>query len=431
MPASDSLFHTAQRLHIAGDLPAAEALYRQHLAASPHDAAAQHWLGCVLHQQGRDAEALPWLQQAVAANSAPAAWWFSLGIVSASLQQHAEAAEAFRAAVARDGGQYFFWTNLGASEAALGNGEQAEQAWLQALQLQPEQPDAWFLLSAHHAAGGEAALAQQCNYRGIVCEGAGKHPPATLAQALHEIGQPEAAQALLRQWLQQEPGNAIAQHLLAACGGEATPARCSDGYVQQAFDQFSSSFERKLGELGYQGPSMVAALAAEQGWPQGGWRIADLGCGTGLIGAVLRPYASHLTGVDLSAGMLREARNKHIYHALQQAELGSWLQTQQTCFDLAVCMDTFIYIGDLSAVLPAIARSLQPGGQLVFSSELLGGDAASFHLNSSGRYSHAPTYLAAQLVAAGFARWQSQSVVLRQESGVPMRGELYSAWLAT
>ncbi|MFC3625152.1 tetratricopeptide repeat protein [Vogesella amnigena] len=431
MPASDSLFHTAQRLHIAGDLPGAEQLYRQHLAASPHDAAAQHWLGCVLHQQGRDAEALPWLQQAVAANSAPAAWWFSLGIVSASLQQHVEAAEAFRAAVARDGGQYFFWTNLGASEAALGNGEQAEQAWLQALQLQPEQPDAWFLLSAHHAAGGKAALAQQCNYRGIVCEGASKHPPATLAQALHEIGQPEAAQALLRQWLQQEPDNAIARHLLAACGGEATPARCSDGYVQQAFDQFSSSFERKLGELSYQGPAMVAALAAEQGWPQGGWRIADLGCGTGLIGAVLRPYASHLTGVDLSAGMLREARNKHIYHALQQAELGSWLQTQQACFDLAVCMDTFIYIGDLSAVLPAIARSLQPGGQLVFSSELLASDAASFRLNSSGRYSHAPAYLAAQLAAAGFARWQSQPVILRQESGVPMHGELYSAWLAT
>lgn len=431
MPASDSLFHTAQRLHIAGDLPGAEQLYRQHLAASPHDAAAQHWLGCVLHQQGRDAEALPWLQQAVAANSAPAAWWFSLGIVSASLQQHVEAAEAFRAAVARDGGQYFFWTNLGASEAALGNGEQAEQAWLQALQLQPEQPDAWFLLSAHHAAGGEAALAQQCNYRGIVCEGAAKHPPATLAQALHEIGQPEAAQALLRQWLQQEPDNAIAQHLLAACGGEVTPARCSDGYVQQAFDQFSTSFERKLGELGYQGPTMVTALAAEQGWPQGGWRIADLGCGTGLIGAVLRPYASHLTGVDLSAGMLREAQSKHIYQELQQAELGHWLQEQGERFDLAVCMDTFIYIGDLSEVLPAIARSLQPGGQLVFSSELLAGDAASFHLNSSGRYSHAPTYLAAQLAAAGFARWQSQPVILRQESGVPMHGELYSAWLAT
>lgn len=428
MPATASLFQSAQRLHIAGDLPAAEALYRQHLAAHQDDAAAQHWLGCVLHQQGRDAEALPWLQQAVAANAGPAAWWFSLGIVSASLQRFAIAVAAFRAAVARDGGQYFFWTNLGASEAALGHDEQAELAWQQALQLRPDMPDAWFLLSAHHAANGNSALAQQCNYRGIVCEGVAKHPPATLAQALHEIGQPEAAQALLRQWLQQEPDNAIAQHLLAACGGTASPARCSDSYVQLAFDQFSASFERKLGELGYQGPAMVAALAAEQGWPQAGWRIADLGCGTGLIGAVLRPFASHLAGVDLSAGMLREAQAKGIYHALQQAELSSWLQEQSEPFDLEVCMDTFIYIGDLSQVLPAIARSLQPGGQLVFSSELLAGSAAGFHLNSSGRYSHAPDYLAAQLSAAGFARWQSQPVILRQESGVPMHGELYSAW---
>ena len=430
MSATESLFQSAQRQHLAGDLVAAETLYRQHLASKPGDAAAQHWLGCVLHQQGRDAEALPWLQQAVTANGGQAAWWFSLGIVSASLRQFADAVAAFRAALARDATQYFFWTNLGASEAALGHAELAEQAWLQALQLQPDLPDTWFLLSAHHAANGDAALAQQCNYRGIVCEGAAKHPPATLAQALYEIGQPEAAQTLLRQWLQREPGNAIALHLLAACGGDIPPARCSDSYVQQAFDQFSASFERKLAELGYQGPAMVAALAREQGWPQASWRIADLGCGTGLIGVVLRPYASQLAGVDLSAGMLHEAKQKGIYHTLQQAELCEWLQQPRAPFDLAVCIDTFIYIGDLCQVLPAIARNLRPGGQLVFSSELLADTAAGFHLNSSGRYSHAPAYLAAQLAAAGFARWQSRPVTLRQESGVPMHGELYSAWLA-
>ncbi|WP_174875221.1 methyltransferase domain-containing protein [Vogesella oryzae] len=429
MSADNTLFQLAQRQHLAGDLAAAEVLYRQHLAANPDDAAGLHWLGCALHQQGRDAEALPWLQQAVAAKPEPAAWWFSLGIVCASLRQFADAVLAFRAALARDGGQYFFWTNLGASEAALGNGDAAEQAWVQALQLQPELPDAWFLLSAHHAAAGDAALAQQCNYRGIVCEGAAKHPPATLAQALSEIGQPQAAQALLQQWLQREPDNAIARHLLAACGGDAVPPRCSDAYVQQAFDQFSTSFERKLGELGYQGPALVAALAVEQGWPQAGWRIADLGCGTGLIGAELAPYARYLLGVDLSAGMLREAQAKGVYQQLLQAELGAWLTQQDERFDLAVCMDTFIYIGDLSQVLPAIARCLSPDGMLVFSSELLSDTAASgFHLNSSGRYSHRPEYLAKQLAAAGFARWQCRPVTLRQESGVPMCGELYCAW---
>ncbi|MEQ6290849.1 tetratricopeptide repeat protein [Vogesella sp. GCM10023246] len=431
MPATHTLFQSAQRQHLTGELAAAEALYRQHLAAYPDDAAGQHWLGCVLHQQGRDAEALPWLQRAVQGDNSQAAWWFSLGIVCASLQHYAEAVVAFRAALALDARQYFFWTNLGASEAALGHGALAEQAWQQALQLKPALPDAWFLLSAHYAANGDAAAAQQCNYRGIVCEGAVKHPPATLAQALHEIGQPEAAQALLRQWLQQEPDNAIARHLLAACGGGDAPPRCSDSYVQQAFDQFSGHFDHKLAELGYQGPALVAALAREQGWPHAGWRIADLGCGTGLVGQVLQPYARYLVGVDLSTGMLAQARGKGIYQLLQQAELGAWLQEQDELFELVVCMDTFIYIGDLSRVLPAIADSLRPGGQLVFSSEWLGDDdAVGFRLNSSGRYSHAPDYLVAQLAAAGFARWQSQPVILRQESGVPMRGELYSAWLA-
>ena len=229
MPATHTLFQSAQRQHLAGDLAAAEALYRQHLAAHSGDATGQHWLGCVLHQQGRDAEALPWLQRAVQGDAGQAAWWFSLGIVCASLQHYAEAVTAFRAALALDAQQYFFWTNLGASESALGHGALAEQAWQQALQLKPALPDAWFLLSAHYAANGDAAAAQQCNYRGIVCEGAAKHPPATLAQALSEIGQPEAAQALLRQWLATEPDNAIARHLLAACGAGDTPPRGRDG----------------------------------------------------------------------------------------------------------------------------------------------------------------------------------------------------------
>ena len=39
-----------------------------------------------------------------------------------------------------------------------------------------------------------------------------------------------------------------------------------------------------------------------------GERVLDAGCGTGLCGPLLRPYAKRLVGVDLSSGMLERAR---------------------------------------------------------------------------------------------------------------------------
>ncbi len=38
-----------------------------------------------------------------------------------------------------------------------------------------------------------------------------------------------------------------------------------------------------------------------------GGRMLDLGCGTGAAGALLRPAATRLVGVDLSANMLAKA----------------------------------------------------------------------------------------------------------------------------
>ncbi|WP_425536227.1 methyltransferase domain-containing protein, partial [Chromobacterium vaccinii] len=43
-----------------------------------------------------------------------------------------------------------------------------------------------------------------------------------------------------------------------------------------------------------------------------------MGCGTGLAGEAVRPYASRLDGVDLSAGMLERASAKGIYDSLDE-----------------------------------------------------------------------------------------------------------------
>ncbi len=82
--------------------------------------------------------------------------------------------------------------------------------------------------------------------------------------------------------------------------------------------------------------------------PDGRLVVLDAGCGTGLCGPLLRPYASRLVGVDLSGGMLDHARRKEIYTDLVQSELTEFLAAQQRAFDVIVAADTLVYFGDLA-----------------------------------------------------------------------------------
>jgi predicted TPR repeat methyltransferase len=57
--------------------------------------------------------------------------------------------------------------------------------------------------------------------------------------------------------------------------------------------------------------------------------VLDAGCGTGLCGAILAPFARRLVGVDLSEGMLAHAKAKNVYHELVKAELGGLLRAMR------------------------------------------------------------------------------------------------------
>jgi predicted TPR repeat methyltransferase len=155
--------------------------------------------------------------------------------------------------------------------------------------------------------------------------------------------------------------------------------------------------------------------------------VVDLGCGTGLVGPLVRPWAWWLAGCDLSVGMLRQARRRGVYDLLHQAELVYYLRTQPQSFDAAVCADTLCYFGDLSEVMQAAAQALRPGGQFVFTVEALDeGDAEPHRLRASGRYAHALEHLMQAARAAGLDPGLPQAVELRLEAGEPVRG-----WLAS
>ncbi|WP_163597484.1 class I SAM-dependent DNA methyltransferase, partial [Klebsiella pneumoniae] len=66
--------------------------------------------------------------------------------------------------------------------------------------------------------------------------------------------------------------------------------------------------------LDYRAPELVAeAVAASQEAGTTGLAILDAGCGTGLCGPSLRPFADRLIGIDLSRKMLERAAARGCY----------------------------------------------------------------------------------------------------------------------
>jgi predicted TPR repeat methyltransferase len=209
---------------------------------------------------------------------------------------------------------------------------------------------------------------------------------------------------------------------LAAHGGGALPGGTDTPYVEALFDEYAPRFEAELvADLGYSVPPLLGRMIAAALAGQPAVRAVDLGCGTGLMGAEVRGFCDRLEGIDLSARMLAEARRKHIYDELQQAELLQFLSTDRGGIDLLTAADVLIYCGPLPPVLAAAYAALAPGGLFGFSLELHDRPGTLLQRRQL-RYAHNAGEALAACEAAGFEIAASERTGIRRERGVPVDG---------
>ena len=425
MTPDAALQHAIAR-HRAGELDVAERFYDELLRLDPRRADALNFMGMLQYQRGEHERALELLKRASQIAPRQATVWNNLGNVLAGLKRPTEAEKAFRRSLALVESPEAL-TNIARMQRRRQEWARSEQSCRRAIALSAECGEAWHYLSLALLGQQRAEEAFAAAVQAELLLPPQSRRRETYGRALSAAGEKERAVAFYRDWLAKEPGNAYVQHHLAASLGEL-PERASDAYVEQVFDQFAANFDAQLATLKYCAPDLVAeALRAALPAPSGQFDIADLGCGTGLCGPLVKPWSRTLVGCDLSAAMLERAAPRRAYDQLLKAELRQFLAERPAAFDVLVSADTLIYFGELAPVFAAAHAALRPGGTLVFTLESLPDTSPDdYQLTESGRFAHTRAGIAARLAAAGFAAPTVAPASPRVEGGKPVQG-----WLLT
>ena len=136
--------------------------------------------------------------------------------------------------------------------------------------------------------------------------------------------------------------------------------------LAERYDQWAKDYDRDLDrDFGYVGPERTAEVFARH-VPKGD-KVLDAGAGTGLVGGTLYKMGyRNLVGIDLSEGMLEEAREKNVYRELRQMVLGERLDFPTSSFDAVISVGVLTVGHAPASSLDELVRVTRPGGYVVF-----------------------------------------------------------------
>lgn len=427
-PSAATLLEEALRAHRLGELDSAQALYEQLLGELPEQVDGWHFLGLLLYQRGSLDAGIAAVRRALDLAPSYADAHSNLANMLIQTGQHEAARGHVEHAIAGAPQSLAPRLALAAVHRAAQQPEQAEALLRVALTHAIDSAEVHMALSETLVQLDRIPEAIEHFWKAVALDPQQNQSHELAGLALSHLGRFEEAATHFRALLEQDPGNAKARHLLATCGATPMPARASDEYLRAAFDQFAPSFEARLAKLEYQVPQLLV-----QTWRQcidtasDRVQALDAGCGTGLLGALLRPLVGQLVGIDLSPGMLGHAREGGHYDVIVEGELGAYLIEHPAQFDLIASADTLCYFGDLFPVLAAARGALRPGGWLIYSVEHWDGDPSAYILQCSGRYAHGQDYVQRAMAAAGFPEVMVAAATLRMEGGNPVKGLIFAA----
>jgi predicted TPR repeat methyltransferase len=313
---------------------------------------------------------------------------------------------------------------MGVAVRRSGKTAEAIELWKQAIALRPDCVEAHVYLADTLADLGVIAEAR----RHALVADALEVPPRSalrfaLGIALARCGIRESAVARLRQCVAGDARDRYGARLaLSALNESPMPERASDQFIDRLYAICADRWDTAIGPYPYRGAQLVADKVTGNGLD-----VLDAGCGTGLVGALVRERSRRLVGVDLSASMLERAKSKNVYDELHKADLISFMLSRPQTSDVVTCAATLIHFGDLGPAFMAAGCALRVGGSLVFTvfpNER--DDAFSVApldgLGQGGCFAHGRGYVAHTAIASGFGVETIESAVHEYKNGLPTAG---------
>lgn len=420
------LVKQALRAHQLGHLDAARDLYARALAADPTNSDALNLMGTLMLQRGDLSSAVPYSAKAALVDPRSPGALNTLGLILRQAGQMAAAASCYQKALLIDDGFADAYSNLGVILKSEGHLLRAIEYYRKALDLDPTLGETYNNLANAYQEIGELPEAVEA-----YLQASDRMPDSdtvhyNVGMLLNRQGQTDDALTHLKRALEINPERSDAQHLVAALEGRTTQRAPLD-YVRKLFDDYAPRFEAHLvGDLKCRIHLDIVGLINQHRRGRRFGHALDLGCGTGLTGGAAREFVDHLTGIDLSENMLRQADVKGVYDALRTSDIDTYLEAMEETVDLVMAGDVFIYMGALDTTIGLIATRLNDRGLLAFSVEAEV-PAASWVLRPSGRFGHGDAYISSLMAENGLTVVDKLRTALRNDRGKPISGIIYLA----
>ncbi|HEY2226825.1 MAG TPA: tetratricopeptide repeat protein [Xanthobacteraceae bacterium] len=421
-PLAEAHNNLGYLLHQRGDVAGALSEYRKAVALKPTDPGALTNLGNTLRDLDNAAEAEACYRRALSVKPDLPEANNNLGMLLSDAGQHDQALAHYRKALAVNPANIDALNNSAAAVRRQGKTDEAIALWKQAVLQKPDGVEAHVYLADTLADRG--AL-EEARAHALVADALVLPPRAAvryaLGIALARCGLPAPAIARLRQCAQVDPQDRYGARLaLAALDQEPVPQRVSDAFIDRHYAICADRWDDAGGAYLYRGAQLVVDQVGGAGLD-----ILDAGCGTGLVGALVRDRARRLVGVDLSAAMLALAKAKSVYDELHKSDLIAFMRARPLAFDVVTCAATLIHFGDLAPAFAATAATLRASGNFVFTVFPHERDdgfavAALDGLGQGGCFVHGRGYIARTATANGLGVQTIESAVHEYKNGRPI-----------
>ncbi|MFA7242078.1 MAG: tetratricopeptide repeat protein [Sulfuricellaceae bacterium] len=191
--------------HQLGQLPQAEAIYRQILQVQPNHVDALHFLGVIAHQAGKHELAIELINKAIGVNPSVPSYYNNLSAAYLALNRNHDAIIGYRKAVALNPGYAEAHHGLGNLCKEQGKLDEAVECYRKALALKPGYADVHNNLGVALLEQGKPAEAIACYRKALALKPDCADVHNNLGVAFKEQGKLDEALACYRQALLLKP----------------------------------------------------------------------------------------------------------------------------------------------------------------------------------------------------------------------------------